>query len=83
MPTAEQAAELSTGGMTCASCAARIEKKPSKLEGSPPRVHHRPQLPGRSLLRDAGTRMADSSCIAAAFDRQAAGLGSLVYLALR
>src|SRR5579863_10550069 len=30
---AEQAVELSIGGMTCASCAARIEKKLNKLDG--------------------------------------------------
>src|SRR5579875_2612010 len=34
MPTAaQQAVELSIGGMTCASCAARIEKKLNKLDG--------------------------------------------------
>ncbi|MHB1876630.1 MAG: heavy metal translocating P-type ATPase [Streptosporangiaceae bacterium] len=34
MPAAaQQAAELSIGGMTCASCAARIEKKLNKLDG--------------------------------------------------
>jgi Cu+-exporting ATPase len=30
---AQQAVELSIGGMTCASCAARIEKKLNKLDG--------------------------------------------------
>ena len=29
----QQAVELSIGGMTCASCAARIEKKLNKLDG--------------------------------------------------
>jgi Cu+-exporting ATPase len=34
MPTAaQQAVELSIGGMTCASCAARIQKKLNKLDG--------------------------------------------------
>jgi Cu+-exporting ATPase len=34
MPTAaQQAVELSIGGMTCASCAARVEKKLNKLDG--------------------------------------------------
>jgi Cu+-exporting ATPase len=34
MPAAaQQAVELSIGGMTCASCAPRIEKKLNKLEG--------------------------------------------------
>src|SRR5246127_1045402 len=30
---AEQAVDLTIGGMTCASCAARIEKKLNKLDG--------------------------------------------------
>ena len=29
----QQAVELSIGGMTCASCAARVEKKLNKLDG--------------------------------------------------
>jgi Cu+-exporting ATPase len=34
MPAAaQQAVELSIGGMTCASCAARVEKKLNKLDG--------------------------------------------------
>ncbi len=33
VPEDSQALELSIGGMTCASCAARIEKKLNKLEG--------------------------------------------------
>jgi P-type Cu+ transporter len=33
MPAAQQTTELSIGGMTCASCAARIEKKLNKLDG--------------------------------------------------
>jgi len=32
-PTAERTVELSIGGMTCASCAARVEKKLNKLGG--------------------------------------------------
>ena len=30
--SAQQAVELSIGGMTCASCAARVEKKLNKLD---------------------------------------------------
>jgi P-type Cu+ transporter len=30
---AEQAAELAIGGMTCASCAAQVEKKLNRLDG--------------------------------------------------
>jgi P-type Cu+ transporter len=33
MAAARQAVELSIGGMTCASCAARVEKKLNKLDG--------------------------------------------------
>ncbi|MGH3247953.1 MAG: cation transporter, partial [Trebonia sp.] len=34
MPAAaQQAVELSIGGMTCASCAARVEKKLNKMDG--------------------------------------------------
>ena len=34
MPSAaQQSVELSIGGMTCASCAARVEKKLNKLDG--------------------------------------------------
>jgi len=32
-PTVEQRVELIVGGMTCAACAARIEKKLNKLDG--------------------------------------------------
>jgi Cu+-exporting ATPase len=33
MPAAQQSVELSIGGMTCASCAARVEKKLNRLDG--------------------------------------------------
>jgi hypothetical protein len=47
--------ELSIGGMTCASCAARIEKKPNKLAGVTATVNFATrgglsQLPGRGQL---------------------------------
>src|SRR3954468_2345358 len=32
-PVAEQTTELLIGGMTCASCAARVEKKLNRLDG--------------------------------------------------
>ena len=32
-PTAVSQVELSIGGMTCASCAARIEKKLNRMDG--------------------------------------------------
>ncbi|MGW4106466.1 cation transporter, partial [Streptomyces sp. NPDC004976] len=32
-PTPPSAVELSIGGMTCASCAARIEKKLNRMDG--------------------------------------------------
>src|SRR2546421_5842014 len=33
LPTAANQIELAVGGMTCASCAARIEKKLNRLDG--------------------------------------------------
>ena len=33
MAAAQQSVELSIGGMTCASCAARVEKKLNRLDG--------------------------------------------------
>ena len=39
-PTDQQRVDLAVGGMTCASCAARVEKRLNKLDGAVATVHY-------------------------------------------
>ncbi|MFI1306603.1 heavy metal translocating P-type ATPase [Streptomyces sioyaensis] len=55
----EHGVELQIGGMTCASCAARIEKKLNRMEGVTATVNYATERAKVTLAQGSGVRAAD------------------------